>query len=40
MYVFHVPMVKDDSVSQLAAFDLRNISDKYLLEIGTCKPLI
>lgn len=22
------------------AFDLRNISDKYLLEIGTCKPLI
>lgn len=32
MYVFHVPVVKDDSVSQLTAFDLRNISDKYLLE--------
>lgn len=31
--------MKDDSVSQLAVFDLRNISDKYLVEIEACKPL-
>lgn len=32
-------MVKDDSVSQLTVFDLRNISDKHLVEIEACKPL-
>lgn len=32
-------MVKDDSVSQLTVFDLRNVSDKYLVEIEACKPL-
>lgn len=35
----HVHVVKDDSVSQLTVFDLRNISDKYLVEIEACKPL-
>lgn len=32
-------MVKDDSVSHLIIFDLRNISDKYLVEIDARKPL-
>lgn len=31
--------MKDDSVSQLTVFDLRNISDKYLVEIEACKAL-
>lgn len=35
----HVHVVKDNSVSQLAVFDLRNISDKYLVEIQACKTI-
>lgn len=35
----HVHVVEDYSVSQLTIFDLRNISDKYLVEIEACKPL-
>lgn len=35
----HLHVVKDDSVFLLTVFDLRNISDKYLVEIEACKPL-
>lgn len=35
----HLHVVKDDSVSQLIVFDLRNFSDKYLVEIEACKRL-
>lgn len=35
----HVHVVKDDSVSQLTIFDLRNFSDKYFVEIEACKLL-
>lgn len=34
----HLHVVKGDSVSQPTVFDLRNISDKYLVEIEACKP--
>lgn len=35
----HLHVIKDDSVSQLTVFDLRNVSDKYLDEIEACKLL-
>lgn len=35
----HVHVVKHDSVSQLTIFDLRNFSDKYLVETEACKLL-
>lgn len=36
-FVFHVHITKGDPVPQLTV--LRNISDKYLVEIEDCKPL-